>query len=269
MISLKSLLIFLTINGGLLLLSTIHYFILINTKIFFILKLLSFIIKNLLFVKIVDQIVLNNKKNIKEIIIKPKEQFPYEFMSYLLMSSVIEIITFYSISKENNIQNIIRDLILFIPISFIFEIIFDFFHYWAHRIFHMNSFLYKNIHKTHHTHTDVAPIITFVQNPLDLILSNSLPSYLAFFIMKHVINMNVSLYMLICIWTYKSYIEIVGHADIKTKKTSSFVQCVWIPRLFNITLFSKHHMLHHSLITKNFSKRFSLWDKVFHTFKDN
>ncbi len=209
-----------------------------------------------------------NKNKTNETVIEPKENFPYEFTFYLLMSSSIKICTFYFLNIENNTINFIKDLILFIPISFIFEIIFDFFHYWTHRIFHMNSYLYKHIHKTHHTHNHVAPIVTFIQNPIDLILSNSVPLCLSFSIMKNIIGLNISLYMLICILTYKSYIEVAGHSDIETKRTCSFAQCIWLARALNITLFSKHHILHHTHVTKNFSKRFSLWDKVFGTFKD-
>ena len=49
------------------------------------------------------------------------------------------------------------------------------------------------------------------------------------------------------------------------RPTSSFPQCIWLPRLFNIELYTEDHDLHHSRNNCNYSKRFSLWDKIFKT----
>lgn len=267
MISLNSFIRYIAINGGLMLLSLFHYFILSSTQVHIFLKILSFILKNILFVKVLNSFVVYNKNKIGKTFEEPKENFPHEFSLYLSSSSLIEMCVFYLLGFENTSVNFAKDLMLFIPVSFVFEVIFDFFHYWAHRIVHMNSFLYKHVHKTHHTHNHVAPIVTFIQHPIDLILSNSMPLYFSLSIMKNVMGINISFFMLICILTYKSYIEVAGHSDVETKRTCSFAQCIWLARALNIQLFSKHHIMHHTHVTKNFSKRFSLWDKVFDTFK--
>jgi sterol desaturase/sphingolipid hydroxylase (fatty acid hydroxylase superfamily) len=64
---------------------------------------------------------------------------------------------------------------------------------------------------------------------------------------------------------YKTMQEIAGHSG-KKLKGSSFIPCIWLPRAFGIELYSQDHELHHKLPAWNFSKRFSLWDKVFGTF---
>lgn len=262
MISLKSLIMFTIINGGLLSMSALHYLIVTNKKLSLLIKLLSFILKNIILVKLMNYLVYkNNKTN------KPKENFCLEHQIHLIVASVIEFITFLLLNIQDKHQ-IIKDLMLFMPVSFVFEVIFDFFHYWIHRILHSNSYFYQILHKTHHTHIEVTPIITFVQNPIDLILSNAVPAYITIEIIKK-LGIDIDLFTLMCILTYKSYIEVAGHSDIKAKKTGSFVQCIWLTRYLDITLLSQHHVMHHTHVTKNFSKRFSLWDKVFGTFKNH
>jgi hypothetical protein len=59
-------------------------------------------------------------------------------------------------------------------LSFVVEIIFDFFHYWSHRVLHTNKFLYINIHKKHHRYRHPTSLLTFYQDPLDLIITNSI-----------------------------------------------------------------------------------------------
>jgi sterol desaturase/sphingolipid hydroxylase (fatty acid hydroxylase superfamily) len=41
-----------------------------------------------------------------------------------------------------------------------------------------------------------------------------------------------------------------------------------LPKWLNIELYCEDHDIHHSVNNCNYSKRFSLWDKVFGTFKD-
>jgi sterol desaturase/sphingolipid hydroxylase (fatty acid hydroxylase superfamily) len=57
------------------------------------------------------------------------------------------------------------------------------------------------------------------------------------------------------------------YASKKLYPSGSFSQCVWIPRAFNISLYTEDHTLHHSNNNCNYSKRFSLWDKAFGTYK--
>lgn len=276
MISIKSLLTYFIINGGLITLSFLHYLIL-SLKINVLSKILSFFVKNIILLSISNAIIFYNKNNnIKNNTNKNnnnnKNNNYLTYFKNFLYLSIATIIEYYVFNYYNNLShkpNILHDLFIFIPVSFIFEIIFDFFHYWSHRLLHSHSLLYQYIHKTHHAHVDVTPIDTFVQHPLDLILSNAIPSMLALNITKKIFGIEISLFLLTIMMMYKSYIELLGHSDIDTKKTSSFVQFIWITRLLNISLFSKDHLIHHSHVMYNFSKRFSLWDKLFGTFKSH
>jgi sterol desaturase/sphingolipid hydroxylase (fatty acid hydroxylase superfamily) len=66
---------------------------------------------------------------------------------------------------------------------------------------------------------------------------------------------------------YKNFIEISGHSGKKLYPTSCFSQFKWLPQWLNIELYTEDHDLHHSLNNCNYGKRFSLWDKLFNTYK--
>jgi sterol desaturase/sphingolipid hydroxylase (fatty acid hydroxylase superfamily) len=42
-----------------------------------------------------------------------------------------------------------------------------------------------------------------------------------------------------------------------------------LPKSLSIELYSRDHLLHHTKPNTNFSKRFSIWDKLFFTYKEN
>ena len=149
--------------------------------------------------------------------------------------------------------------------SFVFEIIFDFWHYWIHRILHSHRILYQYIHKKHHKYCNPSAEVTFYMSVFDLILGHCFPLILTSYILNcylgglykfHLIKMNI----------YLSYIEVAGHIGKKMNPTSSFTQFVWFPRLLGIELYTEDHHLHHSKLNCNFSKRFNLWDRIFGTF---
>jgi len=92
-----------------------------------------------------------------------------------------------------------------------------------------------------------------------LILLECIPTLISSYIMKF------NSFEIQLVLVYKSFIEISGHSG-KDIKSGSFPICIWLPKLFNIELFTKQHDLHHSKFFYNYSKRFSLWDKVFGTY---
>ena len=154
-------------------------------------------------------------------------------------------------------------LLFFIPISFLFEIILDFFHYIAHRTLH-HPYLYAYIHKKHHAFTHPITIATFYHSPLDVFLSISLPTVISLWCIP-----SISLFEFYLLTTYKIFTEISGHTGKMLAPTGSFPQCIWLPKLFGIELYTENHDLHHSMNNCNYAKRFSLWDKVFCTFKEH
>jgi sterol desaturase/sphingolipid hydroxylase (fatty acid hydroxylase superfamily) len=263
MFSFNSIKTFFYLNSFLVSYSFLEYFI--NYDLNFISTLSLIVIRNYTLINMIDY-SLKDKENIDgEKRIMPKEQYYGEFHIYLLKSSIIETIT--SLIVENylinyNSNSYLKDLIFFIPTSFMFEIIFDFFHYITHRSLH-NKYIYTNIHKIHHKFKYPTTITTFYQHPLDLIITNTIPTIFTLYFFN-----KISLFQFKMLSVYKTFIEISGHSG-KYNNSTSFTQCVWLAKIFNIELGIKNHDLHHSLNNCNYSKRFSLWDKVFGTFNPN
>lgn len=272
MISKKSLINFIFINSYLILLSTLYYYLISNYLIiyknldlikfyslFIPLNYLLIIIKNYILLYTIDYLLKD-----KEYISKrryPNESYKGEFNICILIAGLVENLTYLFINPLIEIEsNILNDLLLFISTSFIFELIFDFFHYWFHRLCHMNKYLYILIHKKHHKYNYTVPIIAFYQDYKDLIITNSIPTFLTLKIMP-----KMSLYMILLISFYKMFIEIGGHSG-KKINASSFPQLIWLPRLLNIHLKTENHDLHHIKGKCNYSKRFSIYDKIFGTF---
>lgn len=194
----------------------------------------------------------------------PSEDYPGEFDTYVIKSAIMESIMIYLASLYLTVKPpYLFDLLLFIPISFMFEIIFDFFHYWSHYWMHCIPVLYKNSHKVHHKFQYPSPITTYYQHSMDILLTNILPVFLTLTLINQVYAM--SMYTFCLINMYKTYIEISGHCG-KILNTTSFPQCIWLPKLFNIGLRVEDHDLHHSLNNCNYAKRFILWDKAFGTY---
>jgi sterol desaturase/sphingolipid hydroxylase (fatty acid hydroxylase superfamily) len=209
-----------------------------------------------------------NKDKINNDISKiPIEDYKYEFHVNILTTTFVESISHLFIKTQIININISRSLyyevIYFIPISFFFEIIFDFFHYFTHRILH-HKYFYKFLHKKHHKFQHPSSITTFYQDPLDLLITNTFPTVMSLLIYPYV---SYSQFNIIVV--YKNFIEISGHSGKISYPTSSFSQFIWLPKFLKIELYTEDHDLHHSSNNCNYSKRFSLWDKVFNTYKSN
>lgn len=57
-----------------------------------------------------------------------------------------------------------------------FELTYDFFFYWAHRMAHAHPLVYRVVHKLHHAHTHDVRILSALQmGPLDVLLTHTLP----------------------------------------------------------------------------------------------
>ena len=225
MISVKSIINFFKMNTTLLLIGSIQYYFIsnyMNSWYRFIIYSLLYFAKNYLLLKLIDLGTINKQDihpNKKEV----KETFKYEFMVNILGSSVMESLTTILLTYLYKFEptNYIYDLITFIPISFIFELLFDFGHYWMHRIIHSNKILYNYIHKKHHVYHHTSSITTFYHHPVDLLLTNVIPFLLASYIVP------LSVYQISIINIYKMFIEISGHTGKKLYPISSFPQCMW------------------------------------------
>lgn len=261
MISHKSIKNFLYVNLALISLSYFQYTLLSRNYNIFIIFFI-FLLRNIFMERSINFISSNkdflgniDRNNIKHDI----KKMIFFYISSTLIETITHnlIVNFYIYNKSN----IVNDIIYFIPISFIYEVIFDLFHYITHRLAHSNSILYKYVHKVHHTHQYVTSITTYYHHPLDLLFTNTLPQILTMIIMP---KMSYITYNFIII--YKIFIEISGHTG-KKMKTSSFPQFYWLPKILGIQLNTEDHDNHHKMINYNYSKRFKLWDIIFGTYK--
>ena len=288
MISIPSFKNFLFINGFMFSIGFLEHYLsqsLNNAiSIEFLIILSVFLLRNTLFIEFIQH-HLKNKENIHPRFTKKEhylESYPHEFALHIFSSTTVETITYLFIkyqmpqfqtqfqtqiqtqSHQHLITITTKDILYFIPQSFLFELVFDFFHYWTHRILHSNKFLYTHIHKKHHKFNYTIPILTFYHHPLDLVITNSIPQIITLFIFP-----SISLFQYNVILSYKTFIEICGHSGKKSYPIGSFSQFIWLPRFFHISLYSEDHALHHSSNFCNYSKRFSLWDKQFETYTES
>jgi len=229
--------------------------------------------KNSAFVVGLDQLAIHrNKRKNPEHVPPP---IPSRFY-YILGASIMETISFVSIASIFQLSDppdpgipVIyygKTFLAFIPISFATELVFDFFHYWSHRLAHTFSSLYA-IHRKHHSIHSLSGVITFYQDPLDYLFTNYIPMICSMTIVKYIFQIEYTMLIYSFIVMYKEFVEIAGHVDILESHSFSFPQFIWLPLLFGIELTQQVHHDHHLYLTCNFSKRFSLWDKVFGTYK--
>lgn len=266
MVSIKSIMYFFSINTLLTSFGFIQHILIENQPCVYRwlpTAYLTFVIRNYALMTMIDYCV-KHKPLIKNHLTL-KETYKHEFDVNVLSSTLIETLTYIIVRTYilNNDYNTISldDILCFIPLSFIFELVFDFFHYWTHRMVH-HPLLYAYIHKKHHKHLHPITITTYYQDPLDIMITNSLPIILTLLLFPL-----FSLPQFHTLLVYKNYIEISGHCGRHLAPSNSFTQCIWLPRLFNIQLYTEEHDMHHSINKCNFSKRFSLWDKIFGTFR--
>jgi Delta7-sterol 5-desaturase len=252
-------------NSSMFLIGFLQYQCVIVTDIFpldLIFIYLAFVLRNLSFIYVINESTKHKPaiKENNEII----ENYPNELNINVLTSTSVEAVTYYYIKTHfaaTFTPFVPYNLIFFIPLSFYFEVVFDLFHYWLHRLLHENRFLYRHVHKKHHKFSNPIPILTYYQEPIDLFLSNSIPMVLTI-----MLSPNMSLFELHVILICKTCIEISGHAGRRLYPSHAFSQFTWLPRAFGIQLYNEDHDKHHSINNCNYGKRFSLWDRVFGTF---
>jgi sterol desaturase/sphingolipid hydroxylase (fatty acid hydroxylase superfamily) len=268
MISLKSFKNFITTNILLIIIGCLEYISLIwsdglDPIVRFMMTFLILLTRNFSFIYLIG-IAIKNRKYVSDHRKEPEESYRGEFAKNVITTTFVDSITMMGammiLPVFHNTRSYMWDLMMFIPLSFTFDLIFDFFHYWTHRTAHKNKYLYGFLHKKHHKFHDVTPIITFYQDPFDVFITNTIPVLLTLLIVPWISFFQYSL-----ITIYKVSVEIYGHSG---KFTSpEFVQCIWLPRFLNIVLTSENHSHHHMFNNCNYSKRFSIWDKIFGTFK--
>lgn len=190
----------------------------------------------------------------------PRESYPCEFHLHLLRSTAVESLT-HVLIKKWVVFSAQSHMVLWIPMCFLFEVVFDFFHYLAHRGLH-HPWVYRYLHKTHHRFDHPIAITAFYQDPIDLLLTNSIPTFLSLSLLPSFSYFEWNLMTI-----YKTFIEIAGHTGKASFPIASFPPLMWLPKALGIELYTEDHDLHHSMNHCNYAKRFSLWDRVGGTYR--
>ena len=197
----------------------------------------------------------------KPVLTEIKNQYQLNLLDirYIIIWAIIEGISYQFVNLQKN-DNIWYNIVTFIPVTFLCEIVYDLVFYLHHYISHKNKAIYRLLHKTHHQHHNNINIISlYYTDPIDIIIN-------AIYII--IITYLVPIYELqFFIWIFhKLVVELAGHSGTDDNH-SCFSQFIFIPRLLDIDLNKADHFLHHLSSTYNYSKRFSLWDKVFGTYQ--
>ena len=172
-------------------------------------------------------------------------------------------------SSDNTIDVLLQGYLAFIVVSFVFEMLFDFFHYWGHRLLHELPYLYRNLHLTHHKNANPTVYHTFEDTIGGNIVTNCIPHLISLIALVLLQQQPVTHCQHAMLLVYKSFVEVSGHSGKDVGHASSFPQCKWLPTLLGIELYTQDHHTHHRNSKTNFSKRFSVWDKLFGTFQSS
>ena len=139
----------------------------------------------------------------------------------------------------------------------LFEIAFDGFFYLAHRAVHANPAVYSAVHKLHHAHThDVRLLSSLQMTAADVMLTHTLPVLGALALVPLTPGLELSLAK-----TYLLFQELYGHAGVE-HRGRCFGPAPFLVSALGIDLHAEDHRRHHIQASVNFSKRFSLWDKL-------
>ena len=190
-----------------------------------------------------------------------KNQYDMKLLDirYILIWAIIEGISYNFLNLRKN-PNIMYNLITFIPVTFLYEIMYDFIFYIHHYLAHKIKLLYRLLHKKHHQHHNNINIISlYYTDAIDIIINTIYIIFITYLFPIYELQFFTWIF-------HKLVVELAGHSGTDDNH-SCFSQLVFIPRLLDIDLNKADHFLHHLSSKYNFSKRFSLWDKVFGTYK--
>ena len=143
---------------------------------------------------------------------------------------------------------------------FAFELAFDALFYVAHRGVHAVPSVYRAVHKLHHSHTHDLRLLSALQmSAADVVLTHTLPVLGALALVPLAPGLELSVAK-----TYLLFQELYGHAGCE-HRGRCFGPAPWLTEALGIELRAADHQRHHVQGSVNFSKRFSLFDRLFGT----
>lgn len=142
-------------------------------------------------------------------------------------------------------------------LTFLFQVIFcmqceDFMFYIFHKLMHRVPYLYQNIHKLHHTHTETVSISGEYAHPFEYFLTGVIPSGLSVILLgKHLHFCGILMYSMLRVF--------------ETVDSHSGYEFPWSPfRLLPMSNSARYHDFHHRHHSGgNYSSLFSVMDWVF------
>jgi alkylglycerol monooxygenase len=144
----------------------------------------------------------------------------------------------------------------------LFELGLDLSFYIFHRTCHTSPFLYNLIHRVHHTDTAKAHgrLVAYETYTLTLFETLSfLHGYLVGLVVLYVTTGPIHLAELALLVTYAHTVECTGHTALSWSPPT-----MWrtLPIALGVELYGTDHTRHHKHPNSNYSKRFSLWDRL-------
>lgn len=136
---------------------------------------------------------------------------------------------------------------LYLAISPLLFIAFsDFVIYFVHRALH-SRWLYRNVHKPHHSFVNTSPFAAFAFHPVDGYMQGVAYHVFVFLFPFHSVVHLLSL-VAVSMWTINIHDRVSFH----------------IPGING----AAHHSIHHTTYKSNYGQYFTLWDKICGTFRD-
>ena len=195
----------------------------------------------------------------------------YEFSMGL---SAVQNLFHYALELAEKVPTIVElPLIIAFVLTYMVQ---GFFHYWIHRLCHLNRFLWLTLHRFHHippvlTTATTTVVITSIPFFIGVVFAKSLLfAALSKLFFERQLFMEIFIYHLI-MWIPEAY----SH---QTAMFKEGVKSRWIRVLSFIAGTGVHHYLHHSrdteIVTSNTTNQVNIgggmgffWDIVFGTFK--
>jgi len=123
--------------------------------------------------------------------------------------------------------------------------------YWIHRVLH-TKYLYKTLHKVHHTWKVPSPFASHAFHPLDGFLQ-SVPYHIYVFLFPMNKYIYLGMFVFVNLWTIS-----IHDGDYR------------VPRIFKeLVNGARHHTDHHLFYSCNYGQFFTLWDRIGGSFRDS
>lgn len=150
----------------------------------------------------------------------------------------------------------------------VYSVIYDFWFYWFHRLFHEVDGLWQ-YHRTHHLAKHPNMLLTAYINIEDLFVNIFLVPPLAWGSLS-LIGLPMGFYEWWICTVYITFTEMFGHSGLRVY-ASSPSPFTWLLRYLDAELIIEDHDLHHRdgwMKSYNYGKHTRLWDRIFGTCYD-